>query len=320
MKNPSKKFEKKPVPQKVLLKDGAEDIRLNKYVAQCGIASRRAADDLIKNGKVWVNGNVVMEPGARIKTSDRVTYQGKLLKPELNLIYLLMNKPKDTITTLNDEKGRKTVMDLVEKKITERVYPIGRLDRMTTGLLLITNDGELAKTLSHPSSEVRKVYAVVLDKNISIQDLEKIAQGLDLEDGKAVIDGISYIDGMNANEVGITLHSGKNRIVRRIFEHLGYDVVKLDRVSYAGLNKKDLPRGHFRHLTEKEITLLKHFGNRKKNAPKPDLALPKKSRQEKINNLEKPTNSKPGGFKMKNKIDSKPKSKLTSGKKTRPAK
>ncbi|MGB2846088.1 MAG: pseudouridine synthase [Saprospiraceae bacterium] len=241
-----------------------EDIRLNKYVAQCGFASRRAADELIKNGKVWVNGNEVLEPGYRVQPKDRVTYQGKILKPETNMVYLLMNKPKDTITTSKDEKGRKTVLDLVAMKIQERVYPVGRLDRMTTGLLLLTNDGDLAKTLSHPSSEVRKIYHVILDKNVPITDLERIAQGIMLEDGPAEVDHVSHIDGAPKNEVGITLHSGKNRIVRRIFEHLGYEVTKLDRVAYAGLNKKDIPRGHFRHLTDKEVTLLKHFGMRKR--------------------------------------------------------
>ena len=168
-----------------------DDIRLNKYVAQCGIASRRAADELIQNGKIWVNGKEVREPGTRITSKDRVTYQGKLLKPEQNLVYLLMNKPKDTITTSNDEKGRKTVLDIVQPKIQERVYPVGRLDRMTTGLLILTNDGDLAKNLSHPSSEVRKVYSVVLNKALGQVDLEKIAKGVELEDGKAFIDGIS---------------------------------------------------------------------------------------------------------------------------------
>ena len=242
----------------------AEDMRLNKYVALSGIASRRAADSLIIEGKVWVNGNEVREPGHRVKEKDRVTYLGKIIKPDQNLIYLLMNKPKDTITTSHDEKGRKTVLDIVQFKIKERVYPIGRLDRMTTGLLLLTNDGDLAKTLSHPSSEVRKIYHVVLDKVLDKLDYEKIIKGLILDDGPAQLDGISFIDGSPANEVGVTLHSGKNRLVRRIFEHLGYEVIKLDRVAYAGLNKKDLPRGHFRHLTEKEVTLLKHFGLRKK--------------------------------------------------------
>lgn len=240
------------------------DMRLNKYVASCGIASRRAADVLIRAGKVWINGQPVTEPGHRIQSKDRITYQGKVLKPETDLVYLLMNKPKDIITTASDEKGRKTVMDIIGSKIEQRVYPVGRLDRMTTGLLLLTNDGDLAKVLSHPSSEVRKIYHVVLNKNLNPTDLEKIQKGILLDDGPAVVDGVSFIEGSPLNEVGITLHSGKNRIVRRIFEHLGYDVTKLDRVAYAGLNKKDLPRGHFRSLTSKEITLLKHFGNRKK--------------------------------------------------------
>lgn len=242
-------------------------MRLNKYVASCGVASRRAADVLIRAGKVWINGKAVTEPGHRITNKDRITYLGKLLKPETNLVYLLMNKPKDTITTANDEKGRKTVMDIVGSKIEERVYPVGRLDRMTTGLLLLTNDGELAKTLSHPSSEVRKIYHVVLNKNVNPTDLQKIEKGIEMDDGLAEVDGVSYIEGSAQNEVGITLHSGKNRIVRRLFEYLGYEVTKLDRVAYAGLNKKDLPRGHFRSLTPKEITLLKHFGNRKKKRP-----------------------------------------------------
>lgn len=241
-----------------------DEMRLNKYVALAGIASRRAADELIIKGKVWVNGSEILEPGYRVKAKDRVTYQGKIIRPDKNMIYLLMNKPKDTITTTSDEKGRKTVMDIVGMKIKERVYPVGRLDRMTTGLLLLTNDGDLAKVLSHPSSEVRKIYHVVLDKNLHLNDFDKIAKGLVLDDGPANIDGISYIEGTPANELGITLHSGKNRIVRRIFESLGYEVVKLDRVAYAGLTKKDIPRGSFRHLTDKEVTLLKHFGNRKK--------------------------------------------------------
>lgn len=263
-KKPTNKEDKPILSSRVNKTASIDDIRLNKFVAQCGIASRRAADELIQNGKIWVNGTEVREPGTRINSKDRVTYQGKLLKPEQNLVYLLMNKPKDTITTSSDEKGRKTVLDIVQPKIQERVYPVGRLDRMTTGLLILTNDGDLAKTLSHPGSEVRKVYSAVLNKSLSMIDLDKIAKGVELEDGKAYIDGISYIDGAPKNEIGITLHSGKNRIVRRIFESLGYDVIKLDRVSFAGLTKRDLPRGHFRHLTDKEVTLLKHFGNRKK--------------------------------------------------------
>ena len=257
-------YSKKPIATPKQEPEDSDEMRLNKYVALAGIASRRAADDLIRKGKVWVNGSEILEPGYRVKAKDRVTYQGKIIRPDKNMIYLLMNKPKDTITTTNDEKGRKTVMDIVGMKIKERVYPVGRLDRMTTGLLLLTNDGDLAKVLSHPSSEVRKIYHVVLDKNLHLNDFDKIAKGLVLDDGPANIDGISYIEGSPANELGITLHSGKNRIVRRIFESLGYEVVKLDRVAYAGLTKKDIPRGSFRHLTEKEVTLLKHFGNRKK--------------------------------------------------------
>jgi 23S rRNA pseudouridine2605 synthase len=241
-----------------------EDIRLNKYIAQCGIASRRAADELIKSGKIKVNGQIIVEPGTRITAKDKISYEGKLLKPESKLVYLLMNKPKDVITTTEDDKGRRTVLDLIQHKVSERIYPVGRLDRNTTGLLLLTNDGELAKILSHPSSEVRKIYHAVLDKKMIPEDLQKIAAGLDLEDGKTYVDGVSFIDGLPPNEIGITIHSGKNRIVRRIFEHLGYEVIKLDRVAYAGLTKRDLPRGHTRALTDKEITLLKHFGVRKK--------------------------------------------------------
>ncbi|MEP7321264.1 MAG: pseudouridine synthase [Saprospiraceae bacterium] len=264
VKNFRKEVNRSTEPVSTAKPSSDDEMRLNKYVALSGIASRRAADELIRNGKVWVNGSEILEPGYRIKEKDRVTYQGKIIRPDKNMIYLLMNKPKDTITTAHDEKGRKTVLDIVQMKIKERVYPVGRLDRMTTGLLLLTNDGDLAKTLSHPSSEVRKIYHVFLDKALQQKDFEKISKGMMLEDGPANIDGISFIDGSPANEVGITLHSGKNRIVRRIFESLGYEVVKLDRVAYAGLTKKDIPRGNFRHLTDKEVTLLKHFGNRKR--------------------------------------------------------
>lgn len=264
VKNFRKEIKRSTAPTPTAKPSSDDEMRLNKYVALSGIASRRAADELIRNGKVWVNGSEILEPGYRIKEKDRVTYQGKIIRPDKNMIYLLMNKPKDTITTAHDEKGRKTVLDIVQMKIKERVYPVGRLDRMTTGLLLLTNDGDLAKTLSHPSSEVRKIYHVFLDKALQQKDFDKISKGLILEDGPANIDGISFIDGSPVNEVGITLHSGKNRIVRRIFESLGYEVVKLDRVAYAGLTKKDIPRGNFRHLTDKEVTLLKHFGNRKK--------------------------------------------------------
>ncbi|MFN7115433.1 MAG: pseudouridine synthase [Saprospiraceae bacterium] len=236
-----------------------EPMRLNKYIAHCGISSRRQAVDFVKKGEVTVNGEVVKEPFYLVQPSDKVAYKGKLIKPEANKVYILMNKPKGYLTTVSDDRGRKTVMDLLKGKIEERIFPVGRLDRATTGLLLLTNDGDLAKKLSHPSHKVKKVYHVVLDKPIAKVDLEKIKKGLELEDGVAEVDGVDYVNDAPKNEVGIELHIGKNRIVRRIFEHLGYQVEKLDRMYYAGLTKKDLPRGFFRYLTEKEIIMLKHF-------------------------------------------------------------
>lgn len=236
-----------------------EGMRLNKYVAHCGICSRRQAVDHIKNGEVTVNGEVVKEPFYQVKKSDKIQFKGKPIKPEGRQVYILMNKPKDFITTTSDERGRKTVMHLLKDKVEERVFPVGRLDRATTGLLLLTNDGDLAKKLSHPSHKVKKVYHVVLDKPVSKSDLEKIQRGLELEDGVAEVDGVDYVTGAAKTEVGIEIHLGKNRIVRRIFEHLGYEVQKLDRMYYAGLTKKDLPRGFWRYLTEKEVIMLKHF-------------------------------------------------------------
>jgi 23S rRNA pseudouridine2605 synthase len=193
-----------------------------------------------------------------VQPDDRIEYLGKVLGVEEQKVYLLMNKPKDVVTTVSDEKGRKTVIDVLRNKVKERVYPVGRLDKNTTGLLLLTNDGELAKKLSHPSYEIKKFYQVVLDKEFKESDMEKLKAGLNLEDGLATVDGVDYMKG-KLNEVGIELHSGKNRIIRRMFEHLGYQVIKLDRLYYAGLTKKDLPRGWFRHLSEKEIIMLKHF-------------------------------------------------------------
>lgn len=234
-------------------------MRLNKYIAHCGISSRRQAADFVKNGDVTVNGEVVKEPFYVVQPNDKIAFKGKLVKPEANRVYILMNKPKGFLTTVTDDRGRKTVMDLLKGKIEERIFPVGRLDRATTGLLLLTNDGDLAKKLSHPSHKVKKVYHVVLDKPIEKVDVEKIRKGLELEDGVAEVDGLDYVKDAPKNEVGIELHIGKNRIVRRIFEHLGYQVEKLDRMYYAGLTKKDLPRGFFRHLTEKEVIMLKHF-------------------------------------------------------------
>lgn len=234
-------------------------MRLNKYIAHAGICSRRKAADLVKAGEIKVNGKVEINPAILVEEGDEVEYQGTVLHPEVKKIYLLLNKPKNTVTTLEDEKGRKTVLDLVRKKAEERIYPVGRLDRMTTGLLLLTNDGDLAKKLSHPSHEVKKAYHVVLDREVSESDLEAIRKGLILEDGDTPVDGVDYIKGAGKNEVGIQIHIGRNRIVRRIFEHLGYKVEHLDRTYYAGLTKKDLKRGWSRFLTKQEILMLKHF-------------------------------------------------------------
>lgn len=230
--------------------------RLNKFIANAGICSRREADKLIEQGLVTVNNEIITELGYKIKPTDKVKYAGHILKGEA-LRYVLLNKPKNYITTSKDPRNRSTVMSLVEKACKERIYPVGRLDRNTTGLLLFTNDGDLAKKLSHPKHGYKKIYHVWLDKNLKASDLQKIADGLELEDGIATVDSIAYVNGATKKEVGLELHSGKNRIVRRIFAHLDYTVVKLDRVSFAGLTKKDLPRGKCRHLTEKELNLLK---------------------------------------------------------------
>lgn len=236
-----------------------EPMPLNKFIAHAGIASRRRAAELIKAGFVEVNGAVVIEPGRKVSGIDEVRFKGKPVKREEKKIYLLLNKPKNVITTSKDENNRKTVLDLIGDEIKSRIFPVGRLDRNTTGLLVLTNDGELAQKLSHPSHKVKKIYRVVLDKPINQAQLEAIRKGLDLEDGKAIVDSVNYVEGGNTNEVGIDLHIGRNRIVRRIFEHLGFEVVKLDRVYYAGLTKKDLPRKRYRHLTKQEVIMLKHF-------------------------------------------------------------
>ena len=235
-------------------------MRLNKYIAHAGVCSRREAAQLVKDGHIQVNGTVIIEPGVVVEEGDEVTYKGRVLKPRVNMVYFIMNKPKGVITTVKDEKGRKTVMDLMVNKTKERIFPVGRLDRATTGLLLLTNDGDLAKKLTHPSHKVKKIYHAVLDKSISEADLDKIAAGLVLEDGLAEVDKVGYVQGAaSKKEIGLEIHIGKNRIVRRIFEHLGYTVVKLDRVYFGGLTKKDLPRGFSRPLTDKEVIMLKHF-------------------------------------------------------------
>lgn len=242
---------------------GAEDlmgndtsVRLNKLMSNAGVCSRREADDHIKAGLVTVNGKVVTELGTKVNPFvDKVKYNGTLLKSEKK-VYVLLNKPKGFITTMDDPKARKTVMDLVGKACKERIYPVGRLDRATTGVLLFTNDGEMAKKLTHPSTGARKIYHVTTDKKVSVGDLEKIAAGLELEDGFIQPDAVSFADEKDRTSIGIEIHSGKNRIVRRIFKHLGYEVIKLDRSIFAGLTKKNLKRGEYRMLDPKEVKFL----------------------------------------------------------------
>lgn len=231
-------------------------IRLNKYLADAGICSRREADRLIESGVVQINGKTITQLGTKVSPGDRVQYGGQTLKRE-KLQYILLNKPKGFITTVDDPQNRRTVMTLVENACKERIYPVGRLDRNTLGLLLFTNDGELTKKLTHPRFNVKKIYHVFLDKALKIEDLESIAKGIELEDGLIKPDEIAYISRENdKKQIGIELHSGRNRIVRRIFENFGYKVLKLDRVFFAGITKKDLPRGKWRMLKEEEVNLL----------------------------------------------------------------
>lgn len=227
-------------------------IRLNKYVANAGVCSRREADTYIEAGNVTVNGKTITEMGHKVRLTDIVKFDGRVLNPQKKE-YVLLNKPKNFITTTSDERGRRTVMELVSKASKSRLVPVGRLDRNTTGLLLFTNDGDLSKKLTHPKHGIRKIYHVELNKNLTAEDLKKIQEGITLDDGPIKVDEISYINNSPKREVGIEIHSGRNRIVRRIFEHLGYEVKKLDRVIFAGLTKKDLPRGHWRHLTKQEV-------------------------------------------------------------------
>ncbi len=236
-----------------------EEMRLNKFLAHCGVASRRGSDTIIMQGHVTVNDTIVQEMGYKVKEGDLVKLKGQPIKPVDKLVYYLLNKPRNVLTTLSDERGRKTIIDIIATKIPERIYPVGRLDRNTSGLILMTNDGDLTKKLSHPSHKVPKVYHVTLDKNLTLKHLELIREGITLEDGPIKADSLHYMENMTKREVQIELHSGRNRIVRRIFESLGYEVLKLDRTYYAGLTKKNLPRGFYRHLTKEEIRLLKHF-------------------------------------------------------------
>ncbi len=236
---------------------------LNKFIAHAGIAARREAADIVKKGLVKVNGELITEPGHKVSAKDEVSVNGKKVFIAKNLVYVLLNKPKDYITTTDDPQGRKTVIDLIGKATDERIYPVGRLDRNTSGVLLLTNDGELAQKLTHPSNEVKKVYHVTLNKPLDKKDFDQIIKGVLLEDGPASVDVLAYADVKDRSQIGVEIHSGRNRIVRRIFEHLKYDVKNLDRVTFAGLTKKNVERGKWRFLTEKEIRDLKFFGKGK---------------------------------------------------------
>jgi 23S rRNA pseudouridine2605 synthase len=232
------------------------ETRLNKYIANTGVCSRREADTLIQSGAIQVNGKTITELGTKVGPEDVVTHNGKRLQGEKK-VYILLNKPKDCVTTVKDTHGRKTVLDLVRGCCQERIYPVGRLDRNTTGVLLLTNDGALAEALTHPSHNHKKVYHVFLNKNLKPGDLVQISNGIELEDGFIRPDSIQYADAKDKRQVGIEIHSGRNHIVRRIFEQLDYRIEKLDRVYFAGLTKKGVPRGHWRHLAPRELAALK---------------------------------------------------------------
>lgn len=247
---------KKQIEYKEKNYDPDEPVRLNRFLANAGVCSRREADTFIQAGVVKVNGNIVTELGTKVKRSDEVMFHDQAINMEKK-VYLLLNKPKDYVTTSDDPQNRKTVMDLVKNACRERIYPIGRLDRNTTGVLLFTNDGDLATKLTHPQYLKKKIYHVFCDKNVTAADLRQIAEGITLEDGPIQADAIDYADPVDKKQVGIEIHSGRNRIVRRIFEHLGYKVVKLDRVYFAGLTKKNVKRGDWRFLTQNEVNMLK---------------------------------------------------------------
>jgi len=242
-------------------KPANEKMPLNKFIAYAGICGRREAAEIVKAGKVEVNGDKVYEPGFKVSSDDKIKFGGKLLHIQHNLVYILLNKPKDYITTVKDPEGRKTVLDLVKDAAQQRIYPVGRLDRNTTGVLLMTNDGELAQKLTHPSFQVKKIYEVKLDKVLTKTHFQEILQGIQLEDGFIAADSLAYADAKDKSIIGIEIHSGRNRIVRRLFEHLGYDVRNLDRVMFANLTKKNVERGKWRFLNEKEIRNLKFLNS-----------------------------------------------------------
>jgi 23S rRNA pseudouridine2605 synthase len=249
-------FVPKQIKYKEVLADPTAPIRLNKFLSNAGVCSRREADEFIQAGIVKVNGQVITELGTKITRQDEVMFKERVVHIE-SKVYIVLNKPKNTVTSSDDPQERKTVMELVKNACHERIYPIGRLDRNTTGVLLLTNDGDLASKLTHPAYKKKKIYHVWLDKNVAIEDMEKIANGIDLEDGEIHADAISYASEEDKSQVGIEIHSGRNRIVRRIFESLGYHVIKLDRVYFAGLTKKNLARGKWRYLNEKEVNALR---------------------------------------------------------------
>jgi len=250
-----KSYKKKPKNTPITGKDD-HLVRLNKFIANAGVCSRREADKLIESGVIKVNGEVIKVLGTKISPTDKVQYDDQVLKSQKKY-YVLLNKPKGFITTTDDPYERRTVMALVKDACKERIYPVGRLDKNTTGLLLFTNDGDLAKRLTHPKHQIKKIYHVVLDKNLTSADFQKISNGLELDDGPIIVDAIAYVEGAeNKKEIGIEIHSGKNRIIRRIFESLDYKVVRLDRVAFAGLTKKEIPRGKWRFLSEKEVNFL----------------------------------------------------------------
>jgi 23S rRNA pseudouridine2605 synthase len=234
-----------------------EQMPLNKYIAHAGTCGRREAAELVKSGHITVNGDTVLEPGYKVQYKDVVRLKGKVLQLQVTPVYILLNKPKDYICTANDPEGRKTVLDIIKNATTQRMFPVGRLDRNTTGVLILTNDGDLAQKLTHPSYEIKKIYEVTLDKPVTKADMEAIAAGVELEDGFIAADAVSYLSNTSKNVIGIEIHSGRNRIVRRIFEHLGYDVRHLDRVMFANLTKKNVDRGKWRFLAEKEVRTLK---------------------------------------------------------------
>jgi 23S rRNA pseudouridine2605 synthase len=243
--------------------ENAGQMPLNKFIAHAGVCARREAAEIVKKGLVKVNNELVTEPGHKVSSKDEVKVNGKKVFLAKNLVYILLNKPKDYITTTDDPQSRKTVLDLISRATSERVYPVGRLDRNTSGVLLFTNDGELAQKLTHPKNEIKKVYHVTLNKQLDKKDFDQILKGVVLEDGPASVDVLAYADIKDKTQVGVEIHSGRNRIVRRIFESLGYDVKNLDRVIFAGLTKKNIERGKWRFLSEKEVRDLKHFGKGK---------------------------------------------------------